>query len=732
MDTNKDGKLTKEEMPEPMRSRFERLDADRDGVLTREEMAGMGEARTAGTPRKRPTLPVPKDVKSGSSMADSALGHEVAKVDPALKFDAWNDPALIKQVSAETVERRRRMVIEAGAADEFNRRGTKHMFPVVLARLKIDPTDRAALDFIPQGMVERNRADFFGKSALARIWCQFGSLLSPKVAGDLRKEVASYENYLTGGTENHIAMKRSAGYLFGEQFPDDRFAGGLSGREVAERCRDYLRSYGREIYAKSMNEFLSPTYHAVNTGPWLNVAEFAKDDATRLMAAAVLDWMFADLALNYNHGLITPPFQRANGYMEDSYQLNYARTQTAWAAWLYFGGGLTPDEPGAKFPSEKYKPLQPEGMAGVLHAMSPYMPDPVIRNIGAKRIASPFMTWQAREIRQGTAPQLRSTYATRDYAIGTGYFTEDISLRFTQPFAVSWKSKDERNYLMAQHPYWFTGGAQSGRADREGKASAPKLDGEDWMGVSPFCQSVHWENAAVLLYDIPATDPYSATHFNDRGAAIQGGRTPTVNQSVFIYVPKSIDERLQVGGVFFFREEDVYIALRPLRAGAAWKPTVKEGYVRLELPAVGHLTGFAIEVGDRAEFGSFEKFQTRAAASALDLTKLESNKEVTFTSTRGDTLHLQHQPVPNASATWRPKASINGTALDFAAWPICQSPYVTCNNRILDITDGHSGLTIDWSGELPEYTYFDLIDGKRVTTRKKTIQNGKLVTTSTR
>jgi Ca2+-binding EF-hand superfamily protein len=48
-DKNKDGKLTREELPERMQGILERADADRDGFLTREEVqkatAGMGGGR---------------------------------------------------------------------------------------------------------------------------------------------------------------------------------------------------------------------------------------------------------------------------------------------------------------------------------------------------------------------------------------------------------------------------------------------------------------------------------------------------------------------------------------------------------------------------------------------------------------------------------------------------------------------------------------------------------------
>ena len=78
----------------------------------------------------------------------------------------------------------------------------------------------------------------------------------------------------------------------------------LSGEELARQCRDFMRTYGKTLYASSMFEYLSPIYHAVNTAPWLNVAEFAQDDGAKLMARAILDWMMVDYALNYHQGML--------------------------------------------------------------------------------------------------------------------------------------------------------------------------------------------------------------------------------------------------------------------------------------------------------------------------------------------------------------------------------------------------------------------------------------------
>jgi Ca2+-binding EF-hand superfamily protein len=60
-DKNKDGKLSKEEVPERMQGIFARADADKDGFLTREELiketaGGQGERRGPGGPPMDPLL----------------------------------------------------------------------------------------------------------------------------------------------------------------------------------------------------------------------------------------------------------------------------------------------------------------------------------------------------------------------------------------------------------------------------------------------------------------------------------------------------------------------------------------------------------------------------------------------------------------------------------------------------------------------------------------------------
>jgi len=636
-------------------------------------------------------------------------------------------------VSDEAVAKRKVMVIRAGAAEEINLkpRNPKHVFPHVLCRLSLDPHDAAALGCVPRGMRFRGQGDMFGKSSLSRVFCQFGQYLTPSAQEALRKEVTTYPGFLGGGTENHVTMRRTAGYLLGERFPEAKFHYGLTGDQLSAECRAYMRAYGKAIFRTSMVEYLSPTYHAVNTAPWINVVEFAKNEEARIMARAILDWMMADLAVNYHHGIILAPVQRAKGLMNDSYQLSYARTQAQWSAWLYWGGGNTPQDE-ESFQQPQYLPKKPYGMCGKLHAVSSWTPHPVIRNIGAKRVHTPYTVWQSRgnwaciepaqvnrygktAAKHSEAPNarynMRSVYVARDYAVGASYRHENIMdpvVRHAIPFNVVWRSRKARNRLLVAHPYWYTA--------RKREGSNEPLGTDDWSGTSPFCQMVHWENAALLLFDIPELDPYGGKA--GRGSPkFLSERARECVQTVYVYVPEAMDERSDTSADAFLREGDVYIAIRPFRQGARWEKGAYEGYERLAV--AGGLVGVAIEVGDRREFGSFDDFRKKVAASRLDLSRLEAEKRVTYRTTRGHVLGICH-----SAEGWLPDASVNGVRLDLGRWPTCESPYVTCRDLVLDVNDGRSGFTIDWRDDLPQYTYYDLVGGQKRTAPRGGLTRG--------
>ena len=651
-------------------------------------------------------------------------------------------PLSLRGVAAESdvsdlaVARRRAALLAEAAAWRLNLNAPdpRHQFPLILARIALDKADTASLDYLAGGARFHGRGSSFGMSSLSRIVAAYPHKLSEAIMAAVREQVTAFPHYLGYGTENHRAMQRSAGLLFGERFPDDTFHHGIKGRELAELCKEYMRRYGREVYASSMMEYLSPTYHMVNTAPWLTVAEYSLDEESRLMARAILDWMMADLALNTHHGVVLPPLTRCTAQIRGYPGANrHALDASMTTAWLYWGTGahsLVAED--AVLPNVR-------AVGAPQHAQAGYGPHPAIRNLGAKRGALPFMALQscaswgafeeitanpfgfeARNIPQVPPPErryhLRSVYFHEDYALGAGNFREHVAdpqYRTTVPFGAVWRSANAFARLLIGHPYWYA-------AYKPDTWASPSPE-DMWSGTSPFQQSVHWENAVILLFDIPEEDPYREVRLRWGPGFAPHGRRDKPIRSCFAYYPESMDERVRTAAGFFLREGDVYIAIRPLSGGAAWAGSAAPGYKRIDLP--GARTGCVVEIGSAGEYGSFAEFQARIAQAKLDTAALATDKRVRYESTRGHLLEISH-----VSPGGLPEASVNGEPLDFNSWPTCESPYLTCRDRVLDVHDGRQGMKIDWQGTAPIYTYYQMHGGVRRDIGRESIGcDGRLV-----
>ncbi|MDP6040925.1 MAG: hypothetical protein QGG64_20415, partial [Candidatus Latescibacteria bacterium] len=389
--------------------------------------------------------------------------------------------------------------------------------------------------------------------------------------------------------------------------------------------------------------------------------------------------------------------------------LSTLRPNTQWTGWLYWDAGNGPQsqEELENAPDWKGGPL-------ALHCLSDYIPEPVIRNLGAKRIATPYALVQSRANREiislshtntyGMSKPVdrnppnsryvtRSVYVHRHYAMGAGARIEDIlepTLRHAHSFSVIWRDTSPYNWLFFVHPYWYTNRQQNGKPLQE----------EDWSGTSPCFQMVHWENAAVLLFDIPENDPYAgqAEGNNPKWTSNRPGK---LIQRAHAYVPETMDETVTTDQGIFLRSGEVYIGIRPIGGRAFWEESDYQSYRRVVIE--GDFVGAAVEVGDRAEYESFSRFQEKVSATELDTNNLRTEKRVQYHTTRGHHLDIRHNP-----DDWRPIASVNNIALDFDQWPTCESPYLTCRDGVMDVNDGTSGFKVNWKNDLPEYKYYDI------------------------
>ncbi|MCX7017289.1 MAG: hypothetical protein NTW86_32795 [Candidatus Sumerlaeota bacterium] len=695
----------------------------------------------------------------------------VGRVDaaaPRAAIDPEDDQLRAYRVSPQAIEARKQEVADAvRQIDPGEKESGKQSLRVAAARLQRDPSDQASLRAILRAAPYTGYNAHFTKLALAQIYGRFGASLPAPVLEALRAQAEAYDEYLGGGTENHIGMKRVAAMVFGEVFPEMKTATGLSGAELAREAVDWMRRYGREVYHSSMAEYLSPIYLGCHNEIWLTAYEYARTDEARLMSRAMLDWIWTDLAINSHLGQVLPPMPRDKLMIRLGPQMTYPNAHIQWLSWLYWGDersrpGVEPLPPymAEITPNRPIKgvfdDLAPGLQTAIVPSISKLIPNDVIRNIGAKRVPTPYRLLQSRAdpaILLATAKKanaktpaddaarrytLRSVYVAQDYGIGAGYFVADPekeSLKHVTPNGIVYKSDDALNRIQVCHPYWYT----AVKDEKTGK----ELGLDDWSGTSPFDQCLHWDNTVIHLFNIPENDPYSTAanaqdiytterRKTDGGSdadASQGAkkwaseRTPQCIRAACVYVPASIDEKQQTAWGWLLRENDVYIAVRPFGAERTEWQTCdslpQAGHERLAL--YGSLMGVVIEVGARGEYGSAEAFADKVGKAPLDLSKLAAEKEVSYVSSRGTPLRLRY-----ASRGGFPDAWVDGAALDFANWPVCESPFVACRDGVLDVNDGKNGFTIDWSADDPAYAYYTLADGKKTVTGGEWLENGTI------
>lgn len=656
----------------------------------------------------------------------------VSKPPAAEKIAADEEARLTYSVSAEAMKLRKAAVLQK-AVDIIpdDRPSGKQSLRVDLARLMRDPQDELAWKNVEIVAPFAGKSAHFTKIMLAYVYGKYQDTLSAGMREALRHQAEGYDEFLGTGTENHIAMQRVAGSIFGAAFPDMKTAYGISGKELEALTLEWMPRYAKAVYATSMKEYLSMIYLGVHNEIWLTAAQYGPTENSRAIGQAMLDWIWADLAVNTHLGQTLPPSTRAKLMLDHSAPMIHPSTHAQWLAWLYWGDlrsrpGSDPLPPvaaalGKKTKSSKMKEDNEGYQTAIVPSITDLSPNEVIRNLGAKKVALPYMLLQSRAhgsfvgataanpfLKEKNKPEaeitrnhLRSAYIARDYTLGAGYFRRDDSGDNEQymhllPSAITYRSTDLLNSIFVSHPYWYAGEPHGNRDE------ASKVFGLDcWLGKSPFEQSVHWENTVIHLFDIPDEDPYVAAAKPKEAAKWTDSRLKSPLKKVCVYVPESIDETRQTEWGWVLREGNVYASLRPVNASkTSWETCsneVQKGYKRLVLD--GSLIGLVVELGDAAEHGSLDAFIAKAGNAAPQLT----GRRIDYTSTRGIPLSLQYN-----DDSWFPKASVKGATLDFENWPVCESPYVTSRKGVLDINDGQNGFTVSWQGDKPTYTTYKI------------------------
>lgn len=502
-----------------------------------------------------------------------------------------------------------------------------------------------------------------------------------------------------GDTENHWVLFYSSLYLAAQTWPDagpEKWFNGKSSAENMREARAYLEHWIGITVRHGQGEYDSPSYIQEYLIPLGLLAGWAHDDALRQKARMLIDYILYDYAVENVDGW----YGGAHSRVYPKQIITQGRAPIEGIAWLLFGFGDYIADPAAS-----------------ILAMSGYQPPPILERIARDR-DRPYVERELKRTRwrernagpesfqiydRRTAPVYKYSYVDRDFVLGSsqGGLLQPIQ---QQTWSLIWRTDKKRldaaNTFFGLQPYsspyegtMYFGGDWDTVTDLIVRSKAD-YDTEDKLpGGSRYEQVFQQGGALIALYDMPADNrfPHIVTLFTR-------DLTQTTEDS---------------SGWIFAQGGPVYIAYRPLAPGV-WKPSDWTGTLRNGAGGVflsggfkewgtGHRcyvsdalrNGYVVQVAPVREFKSYADFQH--AVRALPLTfSTQSAPEVTFTSLDGRVLHARYGDTP----------SVDGQAVDYAHWPLFDSPFAheVRESARLKMHHGDQCLLLDFKKDLIQET----------------------------
>jgi hypothetical protein len=409
--------------------------------------------------------------------------------------------------------------------------------------------------------------EIFGLPPLVRYLYQFGHCLSAEQNARVLKGLERPHRLFSHGTLNHAALQGTSWYLLAQYFPQatwqDMDGPKYSSEQLMALLKPLLVARSRSFYRFGHIEQLSPTYAVVNLFPILNLADFAADPQMRAVGENEALLEVALLKAHSFHGVIVPPLTRKNAEQHNGPDQppTYAPSVSQHVLWYYFG------EP-AQVPNHEFRSGR-EPCYAVMLALSNWRPPRQLYEWAAHlqkgyriQVVTPqFAGWE----KPSTTPHIfGDAFISDAYALSVGNVMFDPAgyEEHIQTFGLTYKSDDTQNQIACYHPYFNSNlGEDAWSTDR-------------W---SPFQQShLIDEHSAVLLFDIPAKDPWGPIARNNH----LDKRNQHFNALLQVFqcrVSSQIDQVVVEGPAVYLQEGGLWMAL----VGLAGEPQASSSLAAL-------------------------------------------------------------------------------------------------------------------------------------------------------
>ncbi len=453
------------------------------------------------------------------------------------------------------------------------------------------------------------------------------------------------------GTENHVTQ-----WMTTQSVLPHYTGRGLSHQpkdEVLSRGKEHLREYITGIYAAGNGEWDSSIYYMFTMNGLMNVYDFAKDDETRLIARAGLDWFATAYALKYRDGIFTGPNQRG-------FATRPHGSITDQTGFIWFGSNA------------RITPADTRGWRYTPHAVtSSWRPNRVLNNIARKNL--PDMPFESRNSKP-------NYWGTR----GTPQASNMHETVYVSPNAT-------------MGTLWNGHGSQIGRFQ---VVASTEDGGVSFSGGNPRSSDHRGEKTGIGFgYGTGRYSQYAASGPVAVHVACAPEDDTDAHYSFFRY-PEDI-EPTHAGNWWLFKAGKTTVAVYPL-GGDAEIAELDDDLEALSIP--GQNSGFVVRVLD-ADVPDERNAARRLQQVRVDTSRFDDEQAVTVTDA-GSTLEFRFDPATDDDrhGNKTPNVKIDGEEISFGDWPVYDGPYIRQEDGVLRVHDGTDGFEIDFTEDLPVYS----------------------------
>ena len=470
---------------------------------------------------------------------------------------------------------------------------------------------------IEQVMEEGKVEDMFLLQQLTHAYLYCGKYMPERLCAKIRDAFKNRQFY-RGDTENHYVLYYSALFLLAQEFPDlpgSEWFTGKSSRVNFMEAKSYLLSWMDTTTTVGQGEFDSPTYHPVFLVALLGLYDFAKNEKMKKRAQIMLDYLFADCAVENLKGFY------CGGHSRDyAIPHNITDPRTApMATWSYllFGQSEFPDY--ARDYGLLFYPI-----------VSDYELPEIIYRIATDR-SLPYYQTKTKRVRnifrfgeEKNPPVYKATYMSKNFALGSlmgGAVLQPIQ---QHTWDVTFVNGKPYNTIFCLHPYadqtelgMFFPDEMKFMVDDVHKNHKIYASPDKWASGSPYEKTFQYNNSIIVLYDI---------------------KPGVLYEEIDAHFPKSLKQKIEhPSGWIFCDAETTYVAYYPFKP-YEW---IEEGE-SLRLRSKHLRNGCVLEVAESEDYKSFDDFIQQILSNKIDITSFDEKLEAVYVNSAGDELKFSY------------------------------------------------------------------------------------------